>query len=158
MDNDAPGDGPATVNANTLTSDGILDLNSDGSFDYTPDPGFEGEDSFTYSIVDTDGDVSNTATATISVADAPPPPPPGQPTLSARAYKVRGLQHVELTWESLTGAQVDIFRDGLPLPESPVSNTGVYDDNIGAKGGGVTYDYDVCEEGTNTCASASASF
>ncbi len=158
MDNDNQGDGPATINTNTLPTDGVLNLNLDGSFDYTPDSGFEGQDSFTYSIIDADGDISNTASVTITVADAPPPPPPGAPTLNTRPYKVRGFQHVELTWENLTGAQVDISRDGLPLPDSPVSNTGSYVDNIGVKGGGVTYDYEVCEAGTNTCATASASF
>ena len=54
-------------------TDGVLALNADGSFTYTPDPDFEGTDSFTY--VANDGTVdSNVATVTITVTpvnDAP---------------------------------------------------------------------------------------
>ena len=54
-------------------SNGVLALNADGSFTYTPDPDFEGTDSFTY--VANDGTVdSNVATVTITVTpvnDAP---------------------------------------------------------------------------------------
>jgi VCBS repeat-containing protein len=54
-------------------TNGRLTLNSDGSFTYTPNAHFNGEDSFTYEA--TDGkEVSNTATVSISVTavnDAP---------------------------------------------------------------------------------------
>ena len=51
---------------------------------YTPDPGFSGTDSFTYTVTDEDG---RTATATIRVTVAPPPPPPnGAPTAAADTY------------------------------------------------------------------------
>ena len=48
------------------TSDGRLSLNSDGSFTYVPDKGFNGIDLFTYDD-STDGTVSNVATVTIYV-------------------------------------------------------------------------------------------
>jgi VCBS repeat-containing protein len=54
-------------------SDGILALNTDGSFSYTPDADFNGADSFTYKVNDGTDD-SNTATVNItvtSVNDAP---------------------------------------------------------------------------------------
>ncbi len=54
-----PQDGP---------SNGTLTLNSDGSFDYTPDAGFSGTDTFTYKANDGTDD-SNTATVTITVND-----------------------------------------------------------------------------------------
>ncbi len=47
-------------------TDGNLSFNTDGSFTYTPDPEFSGEDSFEYKIVDADGDPSS-ATVTITV-------------------------------------------------------------------------------------------
>jgi hypothetical protein len=47
-------------------------LNADGSFDYTPNAGFFGTDTFTYKANDGAAD-SNVATVTIEVADAQPP-------------------------------------------------------------------------------------
>ncbi len=47
---------------------GTLTLNADGTFTYTPDAGFEGEDSFTFKANDGELD-SNVATFTITVAE-----------------------------------------------------------------------------------------
>ncbi|MEN8178484.1 MAG: Ig-like domain-containing protein, partial [Pseudomonadota bacterium] len=64
-DSDADGD-PLTAALDSGPSNGAVNLNADGSFDYTPDAGFSGTDSFTY--VASDGeDNSNIATVTISV-------------------------------------------------------------------------------------------
>ena len=41
--------------------------NGDGTFDYSPDPDFNGADSFTYTVTDGNGG-SDTATVTITVA------------------------------------------------------------------------------------------
>ena len=46
--------------------DGAVELNADGSFSYTPDENFLGEDSFTY-LADDGTDSSNVATVTITV-------------------------------------------------------------------------------------------
>jgi large repetitive protein len=55
-----------TTQAVTQPANGVLSLSSDGSFTYTPNTGFIGVDTFTYS--DTDGIASsNTATVTINV-------------------------------------------------------------------------------------------
>ena len=59
VDNDIdqdPGDS-FTVDTTPVAdvSNGSLVLNADGSFDYTPNPGFEGTDSFTYSVCDSYG-------------------------------------------------------------------------------------------------------
>jgi hypothetical protein len=71
--NDSDPDGnvdPSSTNATcdtcTLPTDGTLDNNGDGTFTYTPDPGFTGSDSFVYQICDTVG-ACDTATATITV-------------------------------------------------------------------------------------------
>ncbi|MER6383879.1 esterase-like activity of phytase family protein [Streptomyces sp. NPDC001250] len=43
---------PATLVAHTKTAHGTLALDQDGSFRYTPDPGYHGTDTFTYRISD----------------------------------------------------------------------------------------------------------
>jgi hypothetical protein len=156
MDNDAPGDGPANIESHTLPSNGNLSLAADGAFTYTPDSAFEGTDGFNYRIKDQDGDLSNSATVSIVISATPPPG--GSPIINASPYKVKGIQHVELTWQNFAGVTVDISRDGAPLPGSPLPNNGIYDDNLGVKGSGQTYTYQACESGTANCALATASF
>ncbi len=46
---------------------GSLSFKADGTFTYTPDPGFNGVDTFVYSVMDSSGYVS-TATVSITVA------------------------------------------------------------------------------------------
>jgi large repetitive protein len=60
------GDGPATYAVTGAPSHGSLSFNLDGSFTYTPNPDFNGTDSFTYQVTDANGDVG-TAIATITV-------------------------------------------------------------------------------------------
>ena len=77
MENDHDGNGepppPPTAVASwsTYVSHGVLVLRDDGSFDYTPDHGFVGVDTFTYSFVDGSA-TSNIATVTISVEGCEP--------------------------------------------------------------------------------------
>ncbi|GAA2696765.1 Ig-like domain-containing protein [Actinoplanes palleronii] len=73
---------------------GTARLNPDGSVTYTPDPGFAGEDRFTYEIVDADG---NLATGTIVVTvvappASPSPSPPASPTSAPSASPSRSRQ------------------------------------------------------------------
>lgn len=157
IDNDDQGDGPASATVDTFPSSGSLNMASDGAFTYTPAADVEGGDSFTYRISDQDGDISNMATVSITVAADEPPPPPGALSVSARPYKVKGLQHVEVMWMNYSGATVNISRNGSVLDESPTANDGSLEDNIGVKGGG-SYTYEVCEEITGACESASATF
>ncbi|HIB48713.1 MAG TPA: tandem-95 repeat protein [Flavobacteriaceae bacterium] len=73
LPNDFDPDGDMiTVTANTPPSNGSVSINPDGTYTYTPDPGFEGEDTFTYTICD-DGTPSlcDTATVTIQVLGSP---------------------------------------------------------------------------------------
>ncbi|MEM7462884.1 MAG: Ig-like domain-containing protein, partial [Pseudomonadota bacterium] len=67
VDNDPDGD-PLSVNT-TLVDDvdnGTLLLNSDGTFTYTPDPGFFGVDEFIYEVFDDLGETDQ-ALVTITV-------------------------------------------------------------------------------------------
>ena len=55
--NDDQGDGPATITTFDAASarGGTVVNNGNGTFTYTPAPGFTGSDSFTYTIADSDG-------------------------------------------------------------------------------------------------------
>ncbi|MEL6565490.1 MAG: Ig-like domain-containing protein, partial [Pseudomonadota bacterium] len=68
-DTDVEGDVLSAV-LDTGPSNGTLTLNSDGSFDYTPDAGFSGTDSFTYFANDGTEDSAAPATVTITVSSA----------------------------------------------------------------------------------------
>lgn len=69
-------------------------------------------------------------------------------SLSGTAFKVRGVQHADLTWSGSTAAEIDVYRDGSVV--ATTANDGAYTDNIGARGGG-SYTYQVCEAGTSFC-------
>ena len=64
-DTDVDG-GPLTSTVLAGPADGTLTLNADGSFDYTPDPDYNGPDSFTYIVSDGNGG-TDTATVTLTV-------------------------------------------------------------------------------------------
>jgi hypothetical protein len=79
-----------------------------------------------------------------TVAGTPPPPPPPPPSLKARLVG----SSVQLGWNGLAGASVDVFRNGSR--RATVSNTGAYSDALprNAKG---SYAYKVCLARTSTC-------
>ena len=58
-----------SVNFSSLASHGTATVNADGSFTYSPNAGYSGLDSFTYTA--TNGTTSNVATATITVSLPP---------------------------------------------------------------------------------------
>ena len=63
-DEDTPVD--IDVVGNDVDSDGVIDPTT-GVVTYTPDIGYVGSDSFTYTVQDDDGAVSNEATVLITV-------------------------------------------------------------------------------------------
>jgi alpha-tubulin suppressor-like RCC1 family protein len=65
-DNDS-GTAPLTTNLVTGTTNGTLSLATDGTYTYTPNAGFSGNDTFTYTVTDNYSQTSNTATVTITV-------------------------------------------------------------------------------------------
>jgi photosystem II stability/assembly factor-like uncharacterized protein len=67
------GDGGITVSLIDDVDDGTLTLNTDGTYDYIPDPDFNGTDSFVYEVCDTDNDCDQ-ATVTITVNPVNDPP------------------------------------------------------------------------------------
>lgn len=97
-------------------------------------------------VTDNEG-ASNSISRTVSVADSTT-----DFSLSTNAYKVKGVQHVDLSWSGTDATNVDIFRNGN-LIKTKV-NDGSYTDNTGSRGSG-TYEYQVCAEGADICSNVS---
>ena len=71
LSNDSdPENDPLTAVLNTMPANGTLTLQPEGSFTYTPNPGFSGADSFTYQA-DDGQELSNVATVTLSINGRP---------------------------------------------------------------------------------------
>ncbi|MGB9475362.1 MAG: hypothetical protein WCE87_09870, partial [Candidatus Udaeobacter sp.] len=77
-----------------------------------------------------------------------PTPTPGQITLSARGYKVQGLQTVDLSWAGAISSSIDVYRNGVLSVTVP--NNGFYTDHPNGRGH-ATYIYKVCETGAGNC-------
>ncbi len=87
-DSDADGDALSISSLGTAAQGSVVD-NGDGTVTYTPDAGYDGADSFTYTVQDGQGG-SDTASVSITVndTDVPPPPPPSE------TPEVTRVQHV----------------------------------------------------------------
>ena len=146
MANDDPGDAPATVTAFDATSGqgGTVSMAGDGGFTYTPPAGFEGSDSFGYTITDANGD-SDSATVTILVE--PSGSGGGDLTLTVGTSRNKGDWYADLIWSGGSGsATVTITRDGAEIAGSPTANDGQYSDLLGKKVSG-SFTYEVCDSG-----------
>jgi hypothetical protein len=97
-------------------------------------------------VVDSSG-VAAEAQRSLTV-ESEAPPQSGAFQLFSDAYKLKGLQRVDLTWSGAAASSIDIYRDGAKLRTT--LNTGRYSDGINKRGGG-TYTYLVCEAGTAVC-------
>jgi len=119
-----------------------------------------GTHTVTASVTDRGG-LTGSARITVTVAAAAPQPAPAPapstPTLTARGYKVKGVQTVDLSWAGLSGGSVDVYRGGAFV--FATTNDGSHTDNLNSKGGGDSYTYKVCATGTSTCSNtATVSF
>ena len=65
----APAGDAVSASVVSAAAHGLLTINGDGSFSYTPDAGYAGGDSFSYGAADSAGD-SATATVTLTVRRA----------------------------------------------------------------------------------------
>jgi hypothetical protein len=97
-------------------------------------------------VTDSYGATTETQRNLIVESAASPSPTTFQAT--GKAYKVKGLQKVDLTWSGATSAYVDVYRGGVRV--GIVANTGGYTDPLNQKGGG-SYSYVLCHAGTSTC-------
>ncbi len=99
--NDTDADGtinPATVVVSQPSNGGTF-ANNDGTVDYTPAQDFTGNDSFTYTVKDNLGVISNTATVTITV------------------NSVGGGNTISINSTSQNGVPIN------PVPEQAITNT-----------------------------------
>ncbi|MDA7610571.1 Ig-like domain-containing protein [Verrucomicrobia bacterium] len=138
LSNDSIGGDGGTLAATLVTEpeNGTLTLNSDGSFAYAPIADYNGNDSFTYSIADSDGD-ADIVTALIVVVAEPVIPPsfsiqPSDSFLPQGSgltldFGVAGSEPMQYQWflngERLLGAD----QPTLPiLPNIMRENSGSY--------------------------------
>jgi hypothetical protein len=156
MDNDDEGDAPASVTAYDVVSvaGGSVTMADNGQFSYAPPAGWNGSDSFGYTISDSDGD-SDSALVTVTVEVAPPPPPPGAMTLTVTTSRSKGSWYADLSWSGADTANVDIFLNDDPL--ATVSDTGAYSHELGRKPGG-EFRFRVCETDGDPCAEDAVQF
>ncbi|MBR9990579.1 MAG: S8 family serine peptidase [Gemmatimonadetes bacterium] len=119
----------------------------DGSTSTATNPSHTYSSGGTYSVqltvTDNDG-ATNSSTRSVTVSSGGT----GGISLSASAYKVRGVVSVDLTWSGASSTSVNVFRDGSNI--ATTANDGAYTDNTGIRGGG-SLTYRVCEAGTSTC-------
>ena len=74
LSNDGDPDGdPLTISAVGAAANGQAGVNPDGTIAYTPNAGFSGTDSFTYTVTDPGG-LSDTATVSVTVTPSTPGP------------------------------------------------------------------------------------
>ncbi len=116
-DTDADGD-PLTASLSTSPGNGALSLSADGSFEYTPNGGFVGEDSFTYVASDGTAD-SDTATVTIDVTATPVNNPP---VAADDAYTTGEGTTLTVAAPGVLGNDSD--ADGDPLTASMITEVG----------------------------------
>lgn len=102
----------------------------------------------TLTVTDDDGATDSDARSVAVTA-----PGGGGFTLSASGYKVKGVQHVDLTWSGATTSSVVVQRNGATVDTTP--NDGAHTIDTGIKGGG-SADYRVCNTGGGTCSNAVA--
>lgn len=117
LDNDTLLDGAELESIDATLTNGTVVLNDDGSVTYTASNGFSGEDTFTYTICDTDETPEcSTATVTIIVTDE------GTPTATNDSYTI-------MVDASATVLNV-LVNDNL-LDDATITAT----DNSGTQGG-----------------------
>ena len=80
-------------------------------------------------------------------------PPAGGFQLTAVGYKVRGFHTADVTWSG-AGGNVNVFRDATNVGANRPAQ-GALTDNIGTKGGGISYTYKACLVTTPTTCSNS---
>ena len=111
-DTDADDD-PLTAVLQDNVTDGTLSLNSDGSFTYTPDTGFTGEDSFTYVVNDGFEDSAAT-TVTLTIDSEVTEPQNSAPVAVADSYSVDANAQLAVdAVEGVLGNDTDADDDPL---------------------------------------------
>jgi predicted CXXCH cytochrome family protein len=119
LSNDTDSDSdPLTAVLDTNVSSGSLTLNADGSFTYTPNPGFTGSDSFTYFANDGTANSASAATVDITVGTVNPHGNYSATTdLCAACHRTHTASTPPLVASSLSGnAFCNACHDGATAP------------------------------------------
>jgi PKD repeat protein len=96
--------------------------------------------SYTVKLTVTDDDgASGTASSTVAPVTG----------LTARGYKQKGVQKVELSWIGSSGVSYDVLRDGTRIATVAGAS---YTDSLDRRSSG-TYRYQVCAAGSQICSS-----
>jgi VCBS repeat-containing protein len=136
-DTDPEGDSLTAILQNG-PSDGSLNLNSNGSFSYTPDANFNGSDSFTYRANDGVSD-SNVATVTITVNPVPDPPiadaGPDQTVDENTTATLGGSNSFDTEGESITYQWDQIAGPPVTLSDPQTANPTFTAPTVGGPGG-----------------------
>ncbi len=111
-DSDPDGDG-LTAALVSQPSNGVVSLSSDGGFNYSPNPNFNGGDSFTYRASDGTAE-SNTATVSITVT----PASSSIATVNSITYFTEGGRGNSLHLRSVVEV---VDTNGAPVPNAGVS-------------------------------------
>jgi hypothetical protein len=109
-----------------------------------------GAHTITASVTDSRG-LKSTKQISLTVTSPTTAPSPSAITLSARAYKVKGVKQVDLSWAGATTTSVRVFRNGTLILTT--ANDGRETDRLNTKGGG-SYTYKLCESGTSNCSAS----
>ena len=110
LGNDSISDNSAlTVKVKDEPTHGTLDLAADGSFTYSPAPGYSGEDSFTYLATGAAGGVSSATKVTITIAA----PPNQAPTAVPEEYTTSIGTALTVDASGVLGNDTDPDKDEL---------------------------------------------
>ncbi|UOG93249.1 MAG: Ig-like domain-containing protein [Candidatus Thiothrix sulfatifontis] len=133
--NDSDVDGntlTATTTPVTLPVHGILALNSNGTYTYTPEQNYNGTDSFVYAITDGNG---GTATATVDITITPVDDPPVITSINNVTYPENGTG-TALDVQS-TDPDGDTENAGLTYNLKPLYDGGLF--TINPNTGAITF-------------------
>ncbi|WP_206677697.1 DUF7507 domain-containing protein [Winogradskyella eckloniae] len=146
---------PISITATTDPTNGTVTLNTDGTITYTPNPGFIGEDTFTYTICD-DGTpaLCDTATVTVTVQD---PGTPNTTNANDDAYYVTPTSilngnvlsndnDIEGNTQTVTSTTVTT-AEGVTVNIDPNTGEFTYTPNAGYSGTD-SFVYTICDNGT----------
>ena len=108
-----------------------------------------GSHTITAAVSDRAGATRSASSAIVVAAKVPTSTPaPTGPTLTVKAYKVKGSQSADLSWSGISSSSVVVRRNGAAV--TTTANDGKHTDAIGTKGGGTAV-YQVCEVGSTVC-------
>lgn len=126
-----PDNGTLTVTAITQPTNGTASINDNGSISYQANSGYQGADSFTYTISDGDGGQS-TATVFVTVSDTITPPIGSEPTAADDNFVIILMDVDDIDLDPL---QNDFDANGSPLTITKISapRRGVATINEGGK-------------------------